>query len=103
MEYGHDAVVGVDDVLLLALCISTELKSNLRLLHREEDEGHGVLEAQLLVDVGGHLLVKCVDWLSRSVMASNMRYCDIIFYIKYLSYLIELESDSTMDAGELNN
>ena len=81
MEYGHDAVVGVDDVLLLALCISTELKSNLRLLHREEDEGHGVLEAQLLVDVGGHLLVKCVDWLSRSVMASNMRYYNIIFYI----------------------
>ena len=81
MEYGHDAVVGVDDVLPLALCIPAELKSNLRLLHREEDEGHGVLEAQLLVDVGGHLLVKCVDWLSRSVMASNMRYCDIIFYI----------------------
>ena len=71
MEYGHDAVVGVDDVLPLALCIPAELKSNLRLLHREEDEGHGVLEAQLLVDVGGHLLVKCVDWLSRSVMASN--------------------------------
>ena len=78
MEYGHDAVVGVDDVLLLALCISTELKSNLRLLHREEDEGHGVLEAQLLVDVGGHLLVKCVDWLSGSVMASNMRYYNIM-------------------------
>ena len=78
MEYGHDAVVGVDDVLLLALCIPAELESNLRLLHREEDEGHGVLEAQLLVDVGGHLLVKCVDWLSRSVMASNMRYYNIM-------------------------
>ena len=78
MEYGHDAVVGVDDVLLLALCISTELKSNLRLLHREEDEGHGVLEAQLLVDVGGHILVKCVDFLSRSIIASNMRYFIVI-------------------------
>ena len=33
----------------------------------------------------------------------TMRYCDMIFYIKYLSYLIELESDSMMDAGELNN
>ena len=83
MEYGHDAVVGVDDVLLLALCIPAELKSNLRLLHREEDEGHGVLEAQLLVDVGGHLLVKCVDWLSRSVMASNMRYCNIMLARPY--------------------
>ena len=83
MEYGHDAVVGVDDVLLLALCIPAELESNLRLLHREEDEGHGVLEAQLLVDVGGHLLVKCVDWLSRSVMASNMRYYNIMLARPY--------------------
>ena len=67
-----------EGVLLLQLCNSAELEGNLRLLHCEEDEGHGVLEAQLIVDVGGHLLVKCVDWLSRSVMASNMRYYNIM-------------------------